>query len=52
MLEEILHTWESTEDGYTKVDVCGENITIDQTLIAQQFGINALSVTVHKIEIS
>jgi hypothetical protein len=39
-LEIFLHTWESIEDGDIKAIVCGEKITIDQTLFAQQFGIN------------
>ncbi len=40
MLEKFLHTWESIEDGHIRVVVCGEKITIDQTLIVQQFGIS------------
>ncbi len=40
MLEEFLHTWESIEDGHIRAIVCGENITINQVLIAQQFGIS------------
>jgi hypothetical protein len=39
-LEEFLHTWESTKDGCIQVVVCGEKITIDQTLIVQLFGVN------------
>jgi hypothetical protein len=44
MLEEFLHTWESIEDGRIWVLVCGEKITIDQTLIVKQFGISAEGV--------
>jgi hypothetical protein len=32
--------WESTKDEPIRMVVCGEKITIDQTLIAQQFGVN------------
>ncbi len=35
-----MHTWESIEDGCIRAIVCGEQITIDQMLIVQQFGIN------------
>jgi hypothetical protein len=35
LLEEFLHTWESIEDGWIWVVVCGEKITIDQTLIVK-----------------
>jgi hypothetical protein len=38
-LEEFWHTWESTKDGRIRVVVCGEKITIDQTIIAKQFAI-------------
>jgi hypothetical protein len=34
LLEEFLHTWEAIEDKCIKMVVSGENITIDQTLIA------------------
>ncbi len=44
LLEEFLHTWESTKDKCIKTIVCGENITIDQTLITQQFGISVEGV--------
>jgi hypothetical protein len=40
MLEEFLHTWESTKDGCIRTFVYGEKITIDQTLIVQQFGVS------------
>jgi hypothetical protein len=40
MLEEFLHTWESTKDGCIRAFVYGEKITIDQTLIVQQFGVS------------
>lgn len=40
MLEEVLHTWESTKDGRIQVVVYGEKITIDQVLIVKQFGVN------------
>jgi hypothetical protein len=40
MLEELLHTWESTKDGCIWAIVYGEKITIDQMLITKQFGIN------------
>jgi hypothetical protein len=39
-LEEFLHTRKSIEDGHIRTIVCGEKITIDQVLIAQQFCIN------------
>jgi hypothetical protein len=39
-LEEFLHTWESIEDGYIHVVICGEKITTNQTLIVQQFGVS------------
>jgi hypothetical protein len=39
-LEEFLHTWDSTEDGQIRTIICGERITIDQTLIAKQFSVN------------
>jgi hypothetical protein len=45
-LEEFLHIYESTEDGCIWVVVCGEKITINQTLIAKQFGINAKGAVV------
>ncbi len=44
LLEEFLHTWEAIEDKCIKMVVSGENITIDQTLIAQQFRISAEKV--------
>jgi hypothetical protein len=40
LLEEFLQTWESTKVGCIQVVVCGEKITINQMLIAQQFGIS------------
>jgi hypothetical protein len=40
LLEEFLQTWESTKVGCIRVVVCGEKITINQMLIAQQFGIS------------
>jgi len=43
-LEEFLHTWESIEDGRIRAIVCGEKITIDQTLIVQQFGVSVKGV--------
>ncbi len=39
-----MHIWESTEDGCIQVVVCGEKITIDQTLIVQQFGVSVEGV--------
>jgi len=39
-LEKFFHTQESTKDGHIRRVVCGENITIDQMLIAQQFDIS------------
>jgi hypothetical protein len=44
MLVEFLHTYKSKEDGYTRVVVCGEKITINQMLIVQQIGINVKGV--------
>jgi hypothetical protein len=44
MLEKFLHTWESIEDGHIQVIVCREKITIDQTSIAEQFGVNVEGV--------
>jgi len=40
----IFHTWESTKDGRIRTIICGERITIDQTLIIKQFGINVEGV--------
>ncbi len=40
MLEEFLHTSESTYDGQIWIVICGEIITIDQMLIMKQFGVN------------
>ncbi len=39
-----MHTYESKEDGYTRIVVCGEKITINQMLIVQQIGINVKGV--------
>ncbi len=39
-----MHTYKSKEDGYTRVVVCGEKITINQMLIVQQIGINVKGV--------
>jgi hypothetical protein len=39
-LEGFLHTQESTTDEHRRIVVCGEKITIEKMLIAQQFGIN------------
>ncbi len=35
-----MHTWESIKDGCIRAVVCGEKITINQTLIVQQFGVS------------
>jgi hypothetical protein len=35
MLEEFLHTWKFKEDGQIQAILCGEKITIDQTLIVK-----------------
>jgi hypothetical protein len=40
MLEEFLHICESIKDGCIRAVVCGEKITINQTLIVQQFGVS------------
>jgi ABC-type arginine/histidine transport system permease subunit len=40
MLKEFLHIWESIEDGWVRVIICGEKITVDQALITQQFGVS------------
>jgi hypothetical protein len=40
-LEEFLHIWESAKYGQIRTMICGERITVDQTLIVKQFGINA-----------
>jgi len=40
LLEDFLHTWESTKGGHIRAIFCGENITIKLVLIAQQFGVN------------
>ncbi len=39
-MEKFLHTRESTKNGHIRRVICGEKITIDQVLIAQQFGIS------------
>lgn len=44
LLEEFLHIWESIEDGRIRAIVCREKITIDETLITQQFGVNTKGV--------
>jgi len=44
LLEDLLHTWESIEDGRIKANVCGEKITIDQALFTQQFGVQTKGV--------
>jgi hypothetical protein len=44
MLEEFLHTWESTKDGCIRTIMCGEKIIVDQTLIVQQFGVSVEGV--------
>ncbi len=41
MLEGLLQTWESIEDGWILAIVNGERITIDQALIVKQFNVNA-----------
>jgi hypothetical protein len=57
LLEEFLHTWDSTKDGQIRV-VCGQKITIFQTLIAKQFGVStegAVDVTnalVKKVQVA
>jgi hypothetical protein len=40
MLEEFLHTLESTKDGCIRAIVFSEKITINQMLIVQQFGVS------------
>ncbi len=44
LLEEFLHTLESTKDGQIWTILYGERITIDQMLIAKQFGVSAEGV--------
>lgn len=44
LLEDFLHTWESTEDWQIRRIICGEKITIDQVLIIKRFGVNAEGV--------
>jgi hypothetical protein len=39
-LEKFFHTRESTKDGHIRRVVCGEKITNDEALIAEQFGIS------------
>ncbi len=41
LVGKVLHNWESIEDGCIRAIVCGEKITIDQTLIVQQIGVSA-----------
>jgi len=35
LLEDFLHTWESTKDGHIKAIFCGEKTTIELILIVQ-----------------
>ncbi len=44
LLEAFLQTWESTKHGQIWAIVNGEKITIDQTLIAKQFGVGTKGV--------